>query len=176
MNPPKPTNRQTPFFSNLLFTIALLLFFAAVGGFFGFMYLADKSQKQYNDLEKQWMQERTPQQKEVENQVLNYKQKLQDFAIILNQHTAPSHFLTGLEKIIYPKIYFTKMIITPLNQSVLMEGIADSFDSLAKQMLIFKKDTTVFSNVDLIQINLDPKGAIAFSLKAKIKSDVIAYK
>jgi len=158
-----------------LFTIALLLFLAAVGGFFGFMYLADKSQEQYNDLNNKLIQERTPQQKALEDQVLGYKQKLQDFAVILNQHTAPSHFLTGLEKIIYPKIYFTKMTITPLNQLVLIEGTADSFDSLAKQMFIFKKDTTVFDELDLVQVNLDSQGAIVFNIKAKIKNDVIAY-
>jgi len=67
------------------------------------------------------------------------------------------------------------MTITPLNQWVLIEGTADSFDSLAKQMLIFKKDTTIFDEVDLIQINLDSKGIIAFNIKAKIKNDVIAY-
>jgi len=69
-----------------------LLFLAAVGGFFGFMYLAGKSQEQYNDLNNKLMQERTPQQKALEDQVLGYKQKLQDFTVILNQHTAPSHF------------------------------------------------------------------------------------
>jgi len=61
------------------------------------------------------------------------------------------------------------MTITPLNQWVLIEGTADSFDSLAKQMLIFKKDTTIFDEVDLIQINLDSKGIIAFNIKQKLK-------
>jgi len=67
------------------------------------------------------------------------------------------------------------MTITPLNQLVLIEGTADSFDSLAKQMFIFKKDTTVFDELDLVQVNLDSQGAIVFNIKAKIKNDVIAY-
>jgi len=174
MNPPKP--KQKSIFADLFFIFSLLVLFAAIGGFFAFNYLIEQRLVQYDDLSAQMAQEMTPDQKTLESSVLGYRQRLQDFPPLLNSHTSPSRFFQALEKITYPQIYFNGIKLNPLDRTAVIVGKAASFDSLSKQLAIFRKAEGIFDNIDLSQINLAASGSIEFSFNAKINKEIILYK
>jgi hypothetical protein len=174
MNPPKP--KQKSFFSDLLFVFSLLTLFAAVGGFFAFNYLIGQRQTQYDDLSAQLAREITPEQKALESIVLGYRQRLQDFPLLLNSHTSPSRFFLALEKITYPQIYFSGIALNPLDMTAVIEGKAASFDSLSRQAIIFNNSDEVFDSVALSKVSLAANGNIEFSFNANINNEIILYK
>ena len=160
----------------MLFALSFLLLLAVVGGFFGLIYLNNQHQQEYDNLNAQLNQEKTPEQKALENSVLNYKQRLQDFSKILNAHTAPSRFFASLEQLVYPSVYFDSLILNPEDRSATILGKIDTFESLQKQIMIFENAPQLFDNVSLTKIDMGSDGLINFSINAKVKSDAILYK
>jgi hypothetical protein len=174
MNPPKP--RHSSFLSQMFFWLSLLTLLAIVGSFFGLTYLTAQRQKEYNSLNAQLAQEETPDQKALEISVLGYKQKLQDFSKVLNAHTSSSRFFTSLEQLVYPNVYFDNLILNPMDRTAVISGKVDSFQSLAKQVVVFKKATQVFDGATLAKIDMGSDGKIEFTINATIRPDAIIYK
>ena len=149
---------------------------AVVGGFFALTYLTGKLQAQYNDINGQLTQQETSDQKTLESTVLNYKRRLDDFSEILNKHAALSRFFAAVEPIVYPTVSFDSMDLNSVDKTVTIIGKADTFESLAKQVTIFKNATAVFEKIDLSKVSLGPDGKINFSFKADIQPDAILFK
>jgi len=174
MNPPKP--KQSSFLSQMFFWLSLFTLLAVVGSFFGLTYLTSQRQKEYDSLNTQLAQEETPDQKALEASVLGYRQKLQDFSKVLNAHTAPSRFFASMEQLTYPNVYFDNLILNPLGRTVVISGKVDSFQSLAKQVVILKNAVQVFDGVNLAKIDMGSDGKIEFTVNATIRPDTIIYK
>ena len=160
----------------MFFWLSLLTLFAVVGSFFGLAYLTSQRQKEYDSLTAQLAQEETPDQKALETSVLGYKQKLQDFSKVLNAHTAPSRFFASLEQLIYPSVYFDNLTLNPMDRTAVISGKVDSFQSLAKQVVILENAKQFLDSVTLAKINLGSDGKIEFTINATVQPDAILYK
>ena len=139
-------------------------------------YLTSQRQKEYDSLTAQLAQEETPDQKALETSVLGYKQKLQDFSKVLNAHTAPSRFFASLEQLIYPSVYFDNLTLNPMDRTAVISGKVDSFQSLAKQVVILENAKQFLDSVTLAKINLGSDGKIEFTINATVQPDAILYK
>lgn len=160
----------------MLFALSLILVLVAVGGYFGLGYLVGQGKKEYDDLSVKLSQAKTPDQIALEDTVLGYKQRLQDFSTILNAHTAPSRFFASLDNLAYPSVYFDNVTVNPIDKTATISGKVDTFESLAKQVLVLRNAAEVFDSINLMKINLGQDGNVAFSFAAKIKPDAILYK
>lgn len=175
IKPPKP-NQSNNFFSELFFALALLSLFFSIGGFFGINYYIGKRQEEYNNLDAQLRQEETPEQKELEKLVLDYKRRLQDYPAVLNNHISSSLFFGLLEKLVHPDVYLKEVTLNPMVKTVTINGESDSLESAGKQLLTLENGVEVFAKIDFSKLNLNDTGDLLFSLVGNINPEAITYK
>lgn len=152
-----------PLWLKILFYILIALLLTAVLSYFILGQFQKKSLTALQNLEEEIRKEETPQKIAEEQEILNYQQKINDFSLILDHHLLPSKFFSFLEKISHPRIWFSKINLSPREALAIVSGRAETFPVLGQQLQILKSESLV-KNVSLAKISLGEKGEIEFTL------------
>ncbi len=152
-----------PLWLKILFYILIALLLTTVLSYFILGQFQKKSLTALQNLEEEILKEKTPQKIAQEKEILNYQQKINDFSLILDHHLLPSKFFRFLEKTSHPRIWFSKINLSPREALAIVSGRAETFPVLGQQLQILKKEALV-KNVSLAKISLGEKGEIKFTL------------
>jgi hypothetical protein len=152
-----------PFWLKILFYILIALLLAIILSYFILGHLQKKSLTALQNLEEEIAKEKTPQKIAEEEEILSYQKKINNFARILDHHLITSKFFNFLEKNSHPRIWFSKINLSPGEQLAVVSGRAETFPVLGQQLQIFKKETLI-KNATLSEISLGEKGEIEFTL------------
>jgi cell division protein FtsB len=152
-----------PLWLKILFYILIALLLAAILSYFILGYFQKKSLTTLQNLEEEIAKEKTPQKIAKEQEILSYQKKINDFARILDHHFIASKFFSFLEKTSHPRIWFSKINLSPGEQLAVVSGRAETFSVLGQQFQILKKEALI-KNASLAEISLGEKGEIEFTL------------
>ncbi len=171
--PKKP--KEEPFWQELLFYVSFLFLAVSLLFCIGFGVLAKRSSLELERVNKELAKERTQDQINIEAEVLNYQKKVSAFSILLKQRKPLSKIFDLLEKEVHPGIFFTKMGFIVGGDKLQISGVADNFQALGQQALIFKKDPLI-KEVDLRQVGIGKYGGVEFSFEAVFDKKIFEEK
>ena len=148
--------------------VLLLLTYLVLGLFQG------RSERYLQSLKDEALAERTPEIVVLENEVADYKQKIDSFSPFLESHILNSKLFEFLEDKAHPRIYFPEISIDSVSPKVGLTGRADSFLSLGQQLIIFSEDPMV-KNVSLSTLSLNRAGGVNFHISLSMDEEILRY-
>lgn len=149
---------KTPSWVNILFYFSLVLLLVAVSSYFILDSLQKKTDTTIKELDSQLVVKKT----QAEINLENYEKKINDFSRLINGYIYNSGFFNFIEKDTHPNVWFTKIDVTSAEKKVQLKGIADSFQTIGQQLIIFKKDNLI-QKVELSDIAFGKGGEIGFN-------------
>lgn len=159
---PKEVIKPVPW-QNILLYFFIFLLLVSIAGYFALdYYFVEKAQQELQELEIKISEAKTPQQIALEEEILDYREKIEDFSSLFLNHKKNSNFFNSFEKVTHPKIFFSELNLnTKLNQ-VKLSGRAESFRVLGEQLLIFR-NTEFIENLSLSDVAIGKEGEIQFT-------------
>ncbi len=170
---PKKTD-ETPSWQKILFYALILIAVLLVATYFILFYLHNKAEVTLNDLEARLQEIRDPEVSKMEEEVISYKKKIDNFAPLLDSHIINSNFFNFLEDNTHPKVAFADLILSTDTGLATLSGKTDNFLSLGQQLAIFD-DNPMVKNLVLSHISLNDKGGVDFHLNMMMNQDIFKY-
>ena len=137
------TFEEIPSWQRILFYFLIFLLIAIVVGFFALNYLNNEAKSYLLNLEKTLSEEKAPEIETLEEEILTYKEKFDDFSFLFENHTLATRFFEFLENKTHPRIFFSNIYLSPGQSEVSLSGLSDKFLSLGQQISIFKNERLV---------------------------------
>lgn len=159
---PKPAPKL-PLWQNLLLYFAIALFLLSLSSYFILSSSLKKASQELQNLEETLAKEKTPAEIALETEILGYQRKIKDFAELLKEHKNPSKFFEFLEGICHPKVWFSKISLSPEDSQAEVSGEAETFQVLGQQLLILKNQVLI-RNLNLSKIAIGKEGKVNFIL------------
>ena len=170
---PKKTETGFPFV-NILLYFSLVLFAGAILSLFVLDFYRNKSEKNLLQIENLIVEKETPEGKDLEQEVLKYKEKIDKVAPLLASHQKSSAFFPLLEKFSHPKVVFSTLSLNIKESKAALAGTTESFQTLGQQIHVLKKEKSI-TNVNLSGISIGEKGNIRFTLDLSLDPQIFKY-
>ncbi len=152
---------------NYLFLASLMTAVLVVAAFFLLQTLQQRTRSKVQELEQRLLAEPTADQKELEEEVLGFKQKLEDFEALAISRRTPLPLFSLLETSIHPSVVFTGLSINLEQNRVLLFGETDSFKHVDEQILLLRTKPEVLQ-LQLAKIELGERGRAEFALDLEL--------
>jgi hypothetical protein len=159
---PRSAEKQ-PFWLNFLFYFSLLLAISAASSYFILGSMTNKAEKTYDNLVLQLSQTATQQEASLEKQIFDYKKKIDNFSLILNNKRYSSQVFPFIEKMTHPKVSFSSFKLDAVSGEVSLIGKTDNFQTLAQQMAVFKNEKSI-TKLTLSGLSAEKDGRLSFNL------------
>ncbi len=114
----------------------------------------------------------TPQQKELEEKVFYYQDKIDDFAVLLESHKIPSNVFSFMEEFTLPDVWFFNFSFNVNDASIRLNGESKNMLILARQIDAFQESEKI-TKVNVLSANISERGKIDFSLGISFNSDIL---
>lgn len=162
-------------YENLIFYLSLLLLAATVGAFFLFSHLNQQTNQEIATLIETLNKQKSDEEKNLENEFLKNRQRLQDFPVLLSEHTINTQFFQRLEAQTIPNIIYDQLKFNPAERTVNLTGRTDSFESLGQQLIIFTEDQDFIEQANLTKVSYNNEGTIDFAFSILVNPKVVKY-
>lgn len=154
---------------NIIFYLLLVLVLAFVISYLILIVYQKKLNQELEGIEKALI--RTPEEDQLEKEILNYEQKIKDFGILITAHQFPVKLFQFLEKNTHPKIRFSKFTFDAPNNRLELSGQTPDFEVLGQQMIIFQQQEFV-KKIDLTNVSITKDKGIGFSLSINLDPQI----
>lgn len=152
-----------PKWMNIVLALSFLVLVASFASVLVLRQLQANTIKAIEKIDAQLTEGKTAEESELERRVLLFKDKLDDFARIAEARRHPVSFFELIERLTHQQVFFTSLLLIPKESKVQLLGKAESFQSLAEQILILKGDENIQS-VSLASIVLGEGGGVSLGL------------
>lgn len=168
---PKPKIGKTPFnLAKFCFYLSIIFLILSIASYFLLSNFQKKASKISEDLEIQISSQIGPEEEGKISELKEWRPKIEDYGALLNQHQISSNAFPFLEKLTYPKVWFTDFSLNSETQTLQLQGIAQSFKVLGEQLSVLKNDENI-EKVDLASISLGEEG-INFSFDISLSPKI----
>jgi hypothetical protein len=108
-----------------------------------------------------------------EGAVLDYKKKVDDFALILSNHKITSNIFSFIEENTLPKVWFSNFSIEESLGELRLSGETESMETLSRQVQVFEKKTDSIKSITVLDSQTGSSGKVSFTLSATLVSDIL---
>ncbi len=164
---PKKSKLQTILFYASIIVLVIIIFSYIIIGHF-----QNKALQTVQSLDAKLANIGTSEQKILEKDVLYYRDKIQSFAYLFDNHQHPLNFLKILEDIRQEDVIFTKFSMNVLEHNVVLNGQTNGFKVLGEQLNIFKQNKAI-KNIELSQMSMSNLGIVNFVFDLEIEPDAL---
>ncbi len=116
----------------------------------------------------------TAEQKEMEQSVFEYQEKVKDFAVLIGRHQAVSNIFRLLETYTLPNVWFSKMNLERGKGQIIVSGESDTLSDVSRQIAMFEERED-FKKIDLVSSSESADGKTSFNLTFSFEPKVFAY-
>lgn len=116
----------------------------------------------------------TEQQKEYEKEVINYRNKINDFSGLLQNHEFASNVFAFMQTQTMPNVWFLQFNLDEKNRTIQLSGEADTMDAFSRQIAVFEKNQYVKS-LGAISSSLGGGARIQFRFNLTLDQTVFSY-
>lgn len=169
---PKP---KAPGWVNVLFYFSIILIIILIAGF---LFLKSKNislKEEKENLERQIAELEGVEEKELEETISVFGEKIRVFKELFRNHKISSNFFSLLENSCHPKVQFTRLDLNVENYQANLEGKTESFQSLGEQLFILRRNENI-KEFNLSHISLDREGKVKFGLTLTLQPGVFKKK
>lgn len=161
---------KLPKWLNFVFYFFLIFLVVSIVGLFVLNGFVKKYQAGLEELEAALSQEPGISDSVLEKEVLDAKNKIDDFSFLANQRKEVSGVFSIIESICHPKVWFSDFQFDPAQGEANLKGETENFETLGQQILILKNDERL-ENFELGGISIAKEGKIDFELKLIVKPE-----
>ena len=159
---------------DVVFYSAASLFLAVIFCYFVFLLKIYMQNQEIKDYQAKMETVVTPQQKEQEKVVFNYRKKISDYSKLILKHQISSNALSYLEKNTLPDVWFYKFSLGTGENKIDMSGECENLNSLSRQTSIFEKDEFI-KKVDVLSSSLGDLGKVEFNMSLTVDPKIFNY-
>ena len=116
----------------------------------------------------------TDQQKEHEKYVINYRNKINDFAKLFKNHEFASNVFVFMKTQTMPNVWFKQFSLDKKNNVVQLSGETNDMDAFSRQVAIFEKNKYV-KNIGTLNSLLGESAMIKFNIDLVLDQNIFSY-
>lgn len=165
---PKQTQEYPPF-TQILFFGSMLFLLAIVGGFSLLLSIQGKTAGKLQGIQQSLAQGKTPEEALLEKTILQYREKFNDFSLLVAEKNDVRPVFEFLESYTHPQVVFTTFSVEPRTQTLKLVGATLNFRTLQEQMAIFQNREEL-GGLNLSNIVLGEHGEVIFQLEIKFSN------
>ena len=169
---PKPTKKE-PLWVNTLFFSSIVILVGVVIAFFLLGYFIEENEEILKTKKTILTQPRGAEEQKLERKVFQYQKKIDDFALLINQHKTSSDFFTFFEEIIHPQVWFSELSLNVQKAEVGLSGEAEK-TALGQQILIFRENEQIFTT-DLSDVQIREGEKVNFTILLSLDPEIFKY-
>ncbi len=106
-----------------------------------------------------------------ENSMADFSNRLDTLSTILNEHIYFSRIFPFISRITLPQVVYGSFQADATTGSLKLDGAADSFSTMAKQLVLFY-DNNQIKSVDISNIKIGQNGGVTFSVNLSIDPSI----
>jgi len=170
---------KLPLWQNILFYFSIGLALSVLAAYGVLYHFTQKATEDAKNIDTSIQQGKTPQMLSLENQVKSYRDMVNNFSSLINNHEFSSNFFgnfeqkTGiLEKLTHPKVSFSGMDFNADGNSVSLSGLTDDFKIIGQQIALFKSERMI-NSVILSKVEKNKDGKIEFTLEIRFSPELL---
>ena len=133
-----------------------------------------KSRPALEKLEKSLAEQKNS-KRDLENEVLGYKAKLENFSRLIDAHKQDSNLFKFIESLTHPNVFFSNFSFSAKDSSVSVSGKSDGFESLGQQLIILNEQPGI-KNLQLKKVSLGKEGGVEFELTFNFDPGILTFK
>ncbi|MDD2732108.1 MAG: hypothetical protein PHI53_02845 [Candidatus Pacebacteria bacterium] len=156
---PKP---KKSFLQNVSFGVSVVLVLILIGSYFFLYQISKTTSKELND--KKDMLVKWPSEKTLEDALVGYETKINNFKNLLSSHQKPINIFVFFEDVCHPDVWFSDFNFNSSSKAVSVKGEAKSFIAVEQQILILKQMEFV-KDLKLSGVSINKGGKVDFSLQ-----------
>ena len=165
---------EIPSWQRILLYSLVFLLIAVIISLFLLANFQKESESYLKSLKERLDEEGAPKVAALEEKILGYKKKIEDFSSLFENHILNTKFFDFIESKVHPQVYFSEVNLDSKNSSLILYGVTDSFLSLGQQLSVFRKEELIKELV-LPNISIGEKGGIEFNLTILFKEELFRY-
>ncbi len=146
---------------DFLFYFSIILLIATVSSFFYFKTSINRTTITIKNLEEE-IRKKTPEQRELEERIFTYQEKINDISTLLADHKPSSKVFAFLEENTHPQVWFSDFLFMSTGSRVEVSGFVESFEALGQQALIFKENPLI-RDLRLFEVSIDREEGVSFT-------------
>ena len=159
---------------DVIFYFVISLLVATIFCYLIFLVKDGMIKKQISDVTASLKTVGTEQQKQHEAEVINYKGKINDFALLLKNHEFASNVFAFMQSQTMPNVWFSQFSLDQKNNAVQLSGESDSIDAFSRQVDAFENNKYI-KDMGTINSSLGQSARIAFNLGVVMNSAIFTY-
>lgn len=160
---------------NVVFYLAiagLVLVIFAYGILFFKVYMGNQK---IADIDKKISIYGTQEQKQHEQEVFDYKKKIDDFALLLNGHKISSNIFTFMEAKTVPNVVFLGFTMSQTRSEIRLSGESDTMATLSRQFQVLENSKEYIKSISVLNSQIAPSGKIAFVFNIFLDEKLFDY-
>lgn len=165
---------EIPSWQRILLYSLVFLLIAVIVSLFLLTNFQKESESYLKTLKERLLEEGAPKVAELEEEILDYKKKIEDFSSLFENHILNTKFFDFIENKVHPQVFFSEINLDSKNSSLNLNGVTDSFLSLGQQISVFRKEELIKELV-LSNISISEKGGIEFNLTISFEEELFRY-
>ena len=114
-------------------------------------------------------------QKSHEQQVFDYKKKIDDFATLLASHKMSSNIFGFIESTAQPNVWFSGFTMSQTTNEIRLAGEAQDMATLSKQFAVFENSKDQVNSITVLNSQVAPSGRVDFVLNISLNPDIFNY-
>ncbi len=171
---PKPSKKSS-FWLNILFYCSISIFLTLIAFYFVLGHWSKNLEMTIQRLERTLLQEKTPMEIALEQEVFASQKKINDFSRLIEGRVSAVNFFNFLEGICHPQVWLTGIKLEPEIAQAKVSGRAESFSVLSQQLLIFKEELLI-EKANLSEIKISKEGGVDFEIELFLSPQVFQFK
>jgi len=119
----------------------------------------------------------TDQQKEYEINVVNYRNKINDFTVLFKNHEFASNIFSFLQAQTMPNIWFKQFNLDEKNNAVQLSGEADDMNAFSRQVATLENEDNkkYIKSIGTLSSSLGESARVEFNINLALNQNIFSY-
>lgn len=169
------TESQVPMI-DYLFYFALILLSASVVSFVIFNFKAGLQYKIMDEVEKKSLSLGAGERQAYNKKILDYKEKIDDFATIIDNHKITSSIFRFIEENTISNVWFSSFNMQKSADEIRLSGESENIEALSQQVKIFEGKKNFVRGISVLSSQANSVGRVSFVLNILLDSQIFNYR
>ena len=152
--------------------LAIGLLIASFGAMFFLNRSIAEAEGKMEELEQTLASKKTKEENDLEAEVLGYKNRIKNFAKILENHPYSSQIFGFVEGFCHPRVWFSEMVLNVDKNNLFLSGETTDFLYLEQQILVLRKEPLT-ENVVLSNLAVSESGTVKFNFDITFNPSIL---
>lgn len=114
-------------------------------------------------------------QKASERKILDYKKKIDDFTILLNDHRFSLNVYDFIEQKTLPNVWFLSFNVSAVKNEINLSGEAENMEALSNQLNVFEGTRDYINDIGVLGSQVTDSGRVSFTLRLSLNPKIFDY-